>query len=184
MRMRTLPSTYTIAVVGFFLISLMSMKSESSRLESCASHDEEIIPSTFLGLSESKHPPLSIELHSSGLNEFELRITDYDETTLLNFSPPIQLLAWIDEKEVLVYSISSKPSNIIEISEEGIQNLLFEETSIPSSSSGTYTFQISSSHENYQDLQTKINIQVGCTDLNRVGYMECVLNCERWGVTW
>lgn len=131
-------------------------------------------------------PPtqLSIELNSLGLNEFELRLTNRDESDDLKFTSPVQLEARIENELVLMFSSKIQPTSVIQFTREEAQILTFDETSIPTSQAGVYVLSFQSVNTLRPVKSTEINVQVGCTDPKRQNYMECVLNCEKWGLYW
>ena len=181
--MKIIPSIAVCSFMILLLISLTAMKTATRITKSGFSPNETAIPCSNI-TSNTPPSPFSVELHSTGLNTFDVQLTDHNKSTTIQFNPAIELEFVIENKAVLTFSGHSGSSSIIKFFHEGSQSLRFDETSLPSSNSGTYLMSVSAINNEYSGLLTTIKIQVGCSDGQRKDYMGCVLNCELWGATW
>jgi len=181
--MKIIPSISVCSFMILLLISLTAMKTATRITKSGFSPNETAIPCSNI-TSNTPPSPFSVELHSTGLNTFDVQLTDHNKSTTIQFNPAIELEFVIENKAVLTFSGHSGSSSIIKFFHEGSQSLRFDETSLPSSNSGTYLMSVSAINNEYSGLLTTIKIQVGCSDGQRKDYMGCVLNCELWGATW
>lgn len=181
--MKNIPSISVCSFVILLLISLTAMKTETRFTKSGVSPNKRAAPCSIV-TSNTALGPFSVELHSTGLNTFDVQLTDHNKSTTIQFNPAIELEFVIESKAVLTFNGHSDTSSIIKFFQEGSQSLRFDETSLPSSNSGTYLMSVRAINNKYSDLQTTIKIQVGCSDAQREDYMGCVLNCELWGATW
>lgn len=181
--MKIIPSISVCSIITLLLISLTAMKTETRFSKSGVSPNERVTPCS-VATSNNARGPYSVELHSTGLNTFDVQLTDHNKSTTIQFNPAIELEFIIDSEAVLTFNSHSDTSSIIRFFQEGSQHLRFNETSLPSANSGTYEMSVRAINNEYSDLQTTIKIQVGCSDTQREDYMSCVLNCELWGATW
>lgn len=181
--MKIIPSISVCSFIMLLLISLTAMKTATRITKSGVSPNETTTPCSII-TSSTPPGPFSVELHSTGLNTFDVQLTDHNKSTTIQFNPAIELEFAIENKAVLTFSGHSGSSSIIKFFHEGSQSLRFDETSLPSSNSGTYLMSVSAINNEYSGLLTTIKIQVGCSDGQRKDYMGCVLNCELWGATW
>ena len=181
--MKIIPSISVCSFMILLLISLTAMKTATRITKSGFSPNETAIPCSNI-TSNTPPSPFSVELHSTGFNTFDVQLTDHNKSTTIQFNPAIELEFVIENKAVLTFSGHSGSSSIIKFFHEGSQSLRFDETSLPSSNSGTYLMSVSAINNEYSGLLTTIKIQVGCSDGQRKDYMGCVLNCELWGATW
>ena len=181
--MKIIPSIAVCSFMILLLISLTAMKTATRITKSGFSPNETATPCSNI-TSNTPPSPFSVELHSTGLNTFDVQLTDHNKSTTIQFNPAIELEFVIENKAVLTFSGHSGSSSIIKFFHEGSQSLRFDETSLPSSNSGTYLMSVSAINNEYSGLLTTIKIQVGCSDGQRKDYMGCVLNCELWGATW
>lgn len=174
--------TGLIALLALTLIS-MRTKLEWHHQSNLSINEKEYTPDNSFLIS-SAESPIAIQMGCLGLNEFEVALTDYDESTTLKFVPPIQLKIWINNEATILYDSDSIEVTTIELSNESFHLFTVDETSMPTSSSGVYPLRIASISSGHIGLKKEINVQIGCTDSRKSDYMGCVLHCEKWGVRW
>jgi hypothetical protein len=84
-----------------------------------------------------------------------------------------------------LFSFSCADLNTIEIDYQ-IRSAVLSETSIPTHKSGIFNMliSVSSAANEFDDIGVPVNVEIGCSDPKRIDYMECILNCEKWGLRW
>jgi hypothetical protein len=99
---------------------------------------------------------------------------------------PVDISFLIDGQSVAIIKSSGDSAPSLQLNQFGKTTAVLSETSIPTHRSGIFNMLISmSSVENaFDDIEVPVNVEIGCTDPKRIDYMECILNCEKWGLRW
>ena len=127
--MKIIPSISVCSFMILLLISLTAMKTATRITKSGFSPNETAIPCSNI-TSNTPPSPFSVELHSTGLNTFDVQLTDHNKSTTIQFNPAIELEFVIENKAVLTFSGHSGSSSIIKFFHEGSQSLRFDELSL------------------------------------------------------
>ena len=99
---------------------------------------------------------------------------------------PVNISFSIDGQSVAIIKSSGDSAPSLQLNQFGKTTAMLSETSIPTHKSGIFNMLISlsSAANEFDDIEVPVNVEIGCSDPKRIDYMECVLNCEKWGLRW
>lgn len=92
----------------------------------------------------------------------------------------------IDGQSVAIIKSSGDSVPSLQLNQFGKTTAVLSETSIPTHKSGIFNMiiSVSSVANEFDDIEVPVNVEIGCSDPKRIDYMECILNCEKWGLRW
>ena len=99
---------------------------------------------------------------------------------------PVDISFSIDGQNAAIIKSSGDSAHSLQLNQFGKTTAVLSETSIPTHKSGIFNMliSVSSAANEFDDIGVPVNVEIGCSDPKRIDYMECILNCEKWGLRW
>lgn len=99
---------------------------------------------------------------------------------------PVDISFSIDGQSVTIIKSSGDSAHSLQLDKFGKTTVVLSETSIPTHKSGIFNMliSVSSAANEFDDIEMPVNVEIGCSDPKRIDYMQCILNCEKWGLRW
>ena len=99
---------------------------------------------------------------------------------------PVDISFSIDGQSVTIIKSSGDSAHSLQLEKFGKTTAVLSETSIPTHKSGIFNMliSVSSAANEFDDIEMPVNVEIGCSDPKRIDYMQCILNCEKWGLRW